>query len=71
MFKKFKVNLTPTAAAFYKTKEKEISSIIERGFITQANLVHNYQHFLVYNKIVDPKEFHSAKIWNVELKEDK
>ncbi|MFX4240192.1 hypothetical protein ACOL3H_06800 [Aliarcobacter butzleri] len=71
LFTKFKVNLTPTAVAFYKTKEKEISSIIERGFITQANLIHNYQHFLVYNKIVEPKEFHSAKIWNAELKENK
>lgn len=71
LFEKFKISITPTAVAFYKTKEKEISSVIERGFITQANLIHNYQNFLVYNKIVDQKEFHSAKIWNTSLKESK
>ncbi|MFX4155213.1 hypothetical protein ACOL23_09715 [Aliarcobacter butzleri] len=69
LFNKFKITLTPTAVAYYKTKDKEISSVIERGYITQLNLTHNYQHFLVYNKIVEPSEFHSAKIWNANIEE--
>lgn len=71
VFQKYKITLTPTAVAVYKNKDKEISSVIERGYITQNNLIHNYQNFLVYNKIVEPKEFHSAKIWNANIKENK
>lgn len=69
LFEKYKINLTPTAVAVYKNKDKEISSVIERGYITQNNLIHNYQNFLVYNNIVEPKEFHSAKIWNAKIEE--
>ncbi|MFY4797060.1 hypothetical protein ACOTVS_11085 [Aliarcobacter butzleri] len=68
LFEKYKINITPTAVAVYKDKDKEVSSVIERGFLTQNNLIYNYQHFLVYNKIVEPKEFHSAKIWNTDIK---
>lgn len=71
LFEKFKIEITPTAVAFFKNKEKEISSVIERGFLNQTNLIHSYQQFLVYNKIAEQKDFHAAKIWNVELKEDK
>ncbi len=68
LFNKYKINVTPTAVAVYKQKDKEaVSSVIERGYLTQTSLVHNYENFLVYNKIVEPKEFHSAKIWNVDL----
>lgn len=71
LFQKYKITLTPTAVAVYKTKDKEISSVIERGYITQNNLLHDYENFLVYNKIVEPKEFHSAKIWNANIEENK
>lgn len=71
IFDKYNITLTPTAVAIYKTKDKEISSVIERGYITQNNLLHNYQNFLVYNKIVEPKEFHSAKIWDAHIEETK
>lgn len=67
LFKKYAINVTPSAVAVYKSKDKEISSVIERGYLTQSSLIHSYENFLVYNKIVDPKEFHSAQIWNVEL----
>lgn len=69
LFKKHKINMTPTAVAVFKDKERELASVIERGFITQANLVHNYQNFLAYNKIVEQKEFHTAKIWNTNIEE--
>lgn len=69
LFKKHNIKITPTAMAVYKDKEREFASVIERGFLTQANLIHNYQNFLVYNKIVEQKEFHSAKIWNTDIEE--
>ena len=69
LFKKFNISITPTATAYYKTKDKEISSVLEKGFITQSNLIHNYQHFLVYNDIVEQKEFHSAKILTTDIKD--
>ena len=43
--------------------------MLEKGFITQSNLIHNYQHFLVYNNIVEQKEFHSAKILTTDIKD--
>ncbi|WP_418181406.1 hypothetical protein ACNSOL_11945 (plasmid) [Aliarcobacter lanthieri] len=69
LFDKYKVNITPTAIAVYKDGKKDISSVIERGFLSQTNLIHNYQHFLVYNKIVEQKEFHSSKIWDTNIKD--
>ena len=69
LFKKFNIAITPTAVAYYKTKDKEVSSVLEKGFITQSNLIHNYQHFLVYNNIVEQKEFHSAKVLTTDIKD--
>lgn len=69
LFKKFNISITPTATAYYKTKDKEISSVLEKGFITQSNLIHNYQHFLVYNNIVEQKEFHAAKVLTTDIKD--
>lgn len=70
LFKKYKISMTPTAVAVYKNNDKKITSVIDRGYLTQSTLLHAYQNFLVYYKIVEQKEFHTAKIWNMNLNKE-
>jgi hypothetical protein len=71
LFKKYNANVSPSVVAIYKDKNmtEPIHSVLAKGFVTIGEVIHSYHNFLIYNKIVDAKEFHSAKLWDAKIKD--
>jgi hypothetical protein len=59
------IDVTPSVVAVYKDKKnnKSFKNTIAKGFPTNDEIIYGYKQFLIFNKVLEEKDFHGDNIW--------
>jgi len=73
LFDSYKVEITPTVVALYKDKKtnKMIKNTINKGFPSSNEILHGIKQFMIFNGILEQKDFHADNIWKASNKDKK
>lgn len=68
LFKTYDIKVSPSVVAVYKDKKnnKFFKNTIVKGFPTKRDIVYGYKQFLIFNKLIEYKSFHSDNLWRSE-----